>query len=90
MLHALRFPGKKWIAGSSLSLADVSGFCLLLGYFEKSLEESDRAQIPNVMRWFEACQAEQGFEIVGEVCYCTKEKVGRGFGFYRCGVYAYV
>lgn len=68
--------GKKWIAGSSISLADVSGFCLLLGYFEKSVEANEREQIPNVMRWFEACLAEQGFELVGQVCYCTKEKVG--------------
>ena len=64
--------GRTWLAGDSLSLADVALACTLKYLAEHAMVEKERRALPALFRWFETCMATPAIRaVVGEVRYCT-------------------
>jgi len=65
---------KKFIAGDSVTLADICLYCCLINPLKNVMGPDARDAIPNIMEWFARCSAEPNFkEVVGEVEFCKEE-----------------
>jgi elongation factor 1-gamma len=66
--------GKSFIVGDSLSIADVSVASYFFWLFRLLFEEKNRAQLPNVLKWYESVSALPQFQsVLGKTWYAQKE-----------------
>uniref|UniRef100_A0A674GKB3 GST C-terminal domain-containing protein n=1 Tax=Taeniopygia guttata TaxID=59729 RepID=A0A674GKB3_TAEGU len=66
--------GRRFLVGDSVTLADVTVTCALLGPFTQLLDPPARAPFPGVSRWFLTCAHLPQFRaVLGEVRLCGGE-----------------